>query len=204
MGEYRDYLAGLGADEYRAESRKRELEYFHETHRYCGKCGAPMRPGLLSACDSEEVEGAALSMVCPACGAEVFPRLNPAIVVLVTRGEQNEEALLVHSASFRGDMHALVAGFVEAGENIEQCVAREIREETDLEVSDIRYIGSQSWPFPSQLMIGFTARYRSGTLRFADGELTSGGWFRRDGLPLLPTPPSLSRAIIDKWIRGEI
>ena len=140
-------------------------------------------------------------MICPGCGREFFPQLNPAIVVLVTKGE---EALLVHAADFRRPFYALVAGFVETGETLEECVAREIREETTLEVEDIRYFGSQSWPFPHQLMLGFTARWKSGEIRFADGELTSGGFFRRENPPLLPTPPSLSRAIIDAWINREI
>ena len=122
------------------------------------------------------------------------------MVVLVIRGR---EALLVHAASFRRPFYALVAGFVETGETLEQCVAREVREETTLEIDDIRYRGSQSWPFPSQLMLGFTARYRSGDLAFADGELTAGAFFSRDSLPMLPTPPSLSRALIDAWTRGD-
>ena len=122
-------------------------------------------------------------------------------MVLVTKGE---EALLVHAANFKRPFHALVAGFVEAGETLEECVAREVREETTLEIEDIRYFGSQSWPFPHQLMLGFTARWREGEVRFADGELTSGGFFRRDALPDLPTPPSLSRAIIDAWIEGKL
>ena len=141
--------------------------------------------------------------VCARAGSfrEYFPQLSPAVVVLVTKGE---EALLVHAANFKRPFHALVAGFVETGETLEECVAREVREETTLEIEDIRYFGSQSWPFPHQLMLGFTARWREGEVRFADGELTSGGFFRRDALPELPTPPSLSRAIIDAWIEGKL
>ena len=110
----------------------------------------------------------------------------------------------MHADNFKRPFHALVAGFVETGETLEECVAREVREETTLEIEDIRYFGSQSWPFPHQLMLGFTARWREGEVRFADGELTSGGFFRRDALPELPTPPSLSRAIIDAWIEGKL
>lgn len=185
----REELAGMDAEGYRQRARSEELRYFGATHRYCGKCGA-------------ETEGDPMTgmLTCPQCGTEIFPRLNPAIVVLVLRGDK---ALLVHARNFREGMHALVAGFVEAGETPEQCVAREIREETTLTVRDIRYVGSQSWPFPSQLMMAFTARYESGELNFADGELTQGGWFDRDALPPLPTPPSLSRAVIDRWIAGE-
>ena len=139
--------------------------------------------------------------MCPSCGREYFPQLSPAVVVLVTKGE---EALLVHAANFKRPFHALVAGFVETGETLEECVAREVREETTLEIEDIRYFGSQSWPFPHQLMLGFTARWREGEVRFADGELTSGGFFRRDALPELPPPASLGGAIIDAWIEGKL
>lgn len=145
-----------------------------------------------------------ISLKCRDCRHEIWPQLSPAIVVLVTRDE-GREALLVHAANFRRkEMYALVAGFVETGETLEECVAREIMEETTLEVADIRYAGSQSWPFPGQLMIGFTAKYAKGELCAADGELTSLGWFTRHNLPELPTPPSLSRRIIDRWIAGDL
>lgn len=157
--------------------------------RYCAKCGSALH------------RHSAISFICSDCGKEYFPVLSPAVVVLVTRGE---EALLVHAANFSRPFHALVAGFVETGESAEQCVAREVREETTLEIEDIRYFGSQSWPFPHQLMLGFTAKWKSGELKFADGELTSGGFFTRDNVPELPTPPSLSRAIIDAWLEKKI
>lgn len=164
-----------------------ELAHFMHTNRFCGSCGAAL------------VRASDISRRCPDCGREFFPALSPAVIVLVTRGE---EALLVHAKSFRRPFYALVAGFVETGETIEECVAREIYEETSLQVTDIRYFGSQSWPFPSQLMLGFTARYASGTLRWADGELSDGGFFTRDSHPLLPSLPSISRRLIDAWLTG--
>ena len=176
-------------EEWKQEARKAELDYFFSTHRFCGTCGAAMQPST------------DISLKCPACGREDFPSLSPAILVLVKRGE---EALLVHARSFTRPVYALVAGFVETGENLEDCVRREIREETSLEVSNIRYFGSQSWPFPSQLMIAFTADYAGGELRFADGELSAGGWFSRRNPPALPTLPSLSRQLIDAWISGKL
>lgn len=179
----------LPAEDYTAASKGMELLNWNAAERFCAACGAP-----LNRVDE-------ICKRCPDCGREYFPRLNPAIVVLVTRGE---EALLVHSRSLRGDVHALVAGFVETGETLEECVAREIREETSLEVSDIRYVGSQAWPYPYQLMMGFTARYESGEVVFADGELTSGGFFSRENVPEIPAPPSLSRKIIDCWLKGEM
>ena len=178
----------LGDEKWLRAAKQQELQNFTNTNHYCSVCGAEMK------------ESSDISRKCTGCGREIWPALSPAIVVLVTRNG-GEEALLVHAANFKNkEMYALVAGFVETGESLEQCVAREIREETTLEVSDIRYAGSQSWPFPSQLMIGFRAKYERGELCAADGELTSMGWFRRDSLPSLPTLPSLSRRIIDDWI----
>ena len=179
----------LSEEEYAAVVKGAELLHWSESERFCGRDGSRLeRAGVIS-------------KRCPECGSEYFPRLNPAIVVLVKRGD---EALLVHARNFRGDMMALVAGFVETGETLEECVVREIKEETTLDVRNVRYIGSQSWPFPHQLMIGFTADYAGGEIDFADGELYDGRFFSRDRVPELPTMPSLSRRIIDLWIEGKI
>ena len=181
----REAYGMLPEKEYAAAVKGAELVNWSEGERFCGKCGTSLR------------RASEISKRCPQCGREYFPRLNPAIVVLVTKGE---EALLVHAKNFRRPgMMALVAGFVETGESLEECVAREIKEETDLDVTDIHYVGSQSWPFPHQLMLGFTAKYAGGTLKYADGELSAGGFFSRENVPELPTPPSLSRRIIDAW-----
>lgn len=185
----REEVGKYSPDEWREASGEQEREYFLQRNRYCGFCGAP----------TERFQR--IGVRCKGCGKEIFPGLSPAIVVLVTRGSgSDEEALLVHAANFKRPMYALVAGFVEPGETLEQCVEREVKEETTLEIRDVRYIGSQSWPFPSQLMTGFRARYAGGEISFADGELTSGGWYRRDSLPELPMSGSLSRAIIDAWV----
>lgn len=182
----------LGDRKWQLAVREQELQNFRKSHRYCGHCGGAME------------ESSEISLKCRECGREIWPGLSPAIVVLVTRDE-GREALLVHAKDFiRPDMYALVAGFVETGETLEECVAREVREETSLEITDIRYAGSQSWPFPGQMMIGFTARYKSGDMRLADGELSAGGWFSRTNLPPLPTPPSLSHEIIYRWIKKEL
>lgn len=174
-------------EEFRAVTKGVELLNWNRKIRFCPECGTPL------------ARATTISKKCT-CGAEYFPTLSPAVAVLVTKGD---EALLVHAANFRRPFFALVAGFVETGESLEECVAREVMEETGLEIDNIRYFGSQSWPFPHQLMLGFTAEWKSGEVRFADGELTAGGFFSKDSCPELPTPPSLSRAIIDAWRNGD-
>lgn len=182
----------LGDEKWQQAVRAQELKNFHKAHKYCGYCGGIMKPA------------SDISVKCTLCEREIWPQLSPAMVVLVTRND-GEEALLVHAANFKhADVHALVAGFVETGESLEQCVAREIKEETSIEVSDIKYIGSQSWPFPGQMMVGFSAEYKNGEIRLTDGELTSAGWFTRDNHPPLPSPPSLSRHIIDLWLQKKL
>lgn len=131
----------------------------------------------------------------------VFPQTKPCHS---SACEEGDDALLVHARSLIRPVMALVAGFVETGESLEECVAREVMEETSLEIGNIRYYGSQALPYPYQLMIGFTAEYKSGELSFADGELTEGGFFSRENPPSIPTMPSLSRKIIDAWLNGEI
>ena len=190
--ELRESWLRLGDEKWQQAVRAQELKNFHRAHKFCGYCGGHMSP-------STEI-----SVKCDTCGREIWPQLSPAMVVLVTR-KDGEEALLVHAANFKhADVHALVAGFVETGESLEQCVAREVKEETTLEVDKIKYIGSQSWPFPGQMMVGFSAEYKSGEVRLADGELTSAGWFTRSNHPPLPSPPSLSRHIIDLWIERRL
>lgn len=179
----------LSEPEYIAAAKGAELLNWNKTCRYCSV-------------DGHKLERATdISKSCPVCGKEYFPSLYPAIVVLVLKGD---EALLVHARTLKRPVLTLVAGYVETGESLEECVMREVKEETSLEVDDICYYGSQSWPFPHQLMIGFTARYKGGEIRFADGEITEGKFFNRRNPPLLPTLPSLSRKIIDDWLAGRI
>jgi NAD+ diphosphatase len=139
-------------------------------HAFCGRCGG-----------ATEAHPTEMARSCPACGAMHFPRISPAVITLVHRGMA--EVLLAHDRRFRPGFFALLAGFVEPGETLEQAVAREVREEVGLEVEDIRYFGSQSWPFPSQLMVGFYARYRSGEIRVQEEELTEARWFPVSALP---------------------
>lgn len=183
----------LGETGWEGVSRIAELLTWDCETRFCGRCGKPME---------RQTE---ISKRCPDCGVERFPKLSPAVLVLVTRGE---EALLVHGAGMRPKMHALVAGFVETGETLEECCHREVAEETGMEIEGLEYFGSQPWPFPGQLMVGFRCRWKSGQPRWADGELTSGGFMtrqevrsrERSGEIALPSQPSLSRRLIDAWL----
>ena len=164
-----------------------ELLYFDRQHRYCGICGAPME------------WASAISKRCTRCGEELWPKLSTAIIVLVRRGE---EALLVKAKNFRRDYYGLVAGFVETGETLEECVAREVMEETGLRVTNIRYFASQPWPYPMGLMIGFQADYVEGDIALRDGELRDAAFFTRDTIPAIPGKMSMARMLIDDWL-GE-
>ena len=139
----------------------------------------------------------AISKRCTRCGEELWPKLSTAIIVLVRRGE---EALLVKAKNFRRDYYGLVAGFVETGETLEECVAREVMEETGLRVANIRYFASQPWPYPMGLMIGFQADYVEGDIALRDGELRDAAFFTRDTIPAIPGKMSMARMLIDNWL----
>jgi NAD+ diphosphatase len=159
---------------------------WHRNHRYCGRCATPTRDR-----DDER------SKQCPACGLIVYPRISPAMMVLVTRGR---DILLARANRFPNAMYSALAGFVEAGESIEDCIHREVLEEVGVRVDNLRYFASQSWPFPNSLMIAFTAEYVSGEARPCDAEIADVKWFTLDALPQLPGPVSISRQLINATI----
>jgi NAD+ diphosphatase len=156
------------------------------THRYCGRCATP----------TERVPGERC-MRCPACGLLSYPVIAPAVIVLVRRGA---DGLLARGARFPLPFFSTLAGFVEIGETLEATVAREIREEVGIEVKDVRYFGSQPWPFPHSLMVGFTARWASGEVRPDEKEILEARWFRADALPTVPPRLSIARRLIDAWV----
>lgn len=180
----REGYSRMDAVDYKAAGKGFELLHWDAHTRYCGVCG------------NELNRSTEISKKCPKCNYEVFAQVSPAIIVLIRKGEK---ALLVHARNFSRPFFGLVAGFVETGETLEECVCREVLEETSLRIKNIRYVASQAWPFPNSLMLGFTADYESGELKFADGELTEGGFFSADELPLLPMAPSIARALIESW-----
>lgn len=152
-------------------------------HRFCGRCGTPLQRHALDQ-----------AMQCPACALLQYPRLSPCMIVLVRRGEQ---VLLAHSPRHPPGMYSTLAGFVEPGETVEACVMREVFEEVALQVTNIRYIASQSWPFPHALMLGFHADYAGGEIRPQPGEIEDARWFDLDALPALPGRHSIARYLIE-------
>lgn len=157
------------------------------THGFCSRCG--------HATERHPVHQA---MVCPSCGHLHFPRLAPAVIVLVERGR---EMLLARSPGFPEGVYSTVAGFVEPGESLEEAVHREIREEVGVEVADLRYFGSQPWPFPHSLMIGFVARWAGGEIRVDGDEIEDARWFTPEDLPpRLPTQVSIARRLVDDFL----
>jgi len=186
--DLRESFHVLPEAEYRMAGKASELLYFDRLHRYCGLCGAPME------------WSSAISKRCTQCGDEIWPKLNTAIIVLIHRGE---EALLVKAKNFRRDYYGLVAGFVETGESLEECVVREVMEETGLCINNIRYFGSQPWPYPMGLMIGFHADYAGGELELRDGELRTAEFFTRDNIPAIPGKMSMARMLIDDWLQSR-
>jgi len=174
--------------EWSIAGRAVQLVEWARTHRFCGRCGTPTVPA-----DGER------AMRCPACGLPSYPRLAPAIITLVTRGD---EVLLGRGVQFPVPMYSCLAGFVEPGETLEQAVAREVYEEVGVRVHRIRYWGSQPWPFPHSLMLGFRAEWESGDIVIDPTEIVDANWYRRDDLPMIPPGISIARRLIDDWLAG--
>ena len=170
----REILLNTQEGEFRLPGLGNQLVNWYLSHRYCGSCGNLTEP--------HPVERA---LVCPSCEQSWYPRINPCVIVLVTDGER---LLLARHVRYRHKMYSCLAGFVEAGETPEETVAREVREEAGIEIANIRYIKSQSWPFPSQLMLGFFADYKSGELQPEPGEIDELRWFTPEQLPNIPSP----------------
>lgn len=173
-------------DVFAIAGRAIQIVEWERSHQFCGRCGTPTDPA-----PGERARR------CPACGLLSFPRLSPAVICVV---ERDGKALLARGVNFTGGIYSCLAGFVEPGESLEEAVAREIYEEVGIEVSDITYFGSQPWPFPHSLMIGFTARYAGGEIAIDPREIADAGWFSPDDLPPLPSPISIARQLVNDFI----
>jgi len=159
------------------------IHHWELNSRYCGDCGTPMTR-IAHEWGKE----------CPGCCNHHFPRIHPCVIGLIIK---NDEILLAHKAEWADGRYSLVAGFVEFGESLEEAMVRETLEETGIEIKNVRYLGSQSWPFPSQLMCGFIADYAAGEIELRDRELADAQWFNLDQLPTLPPKRSIARYLID-------
>lgn len=181
----RAVIHGLDDETTCAICRAKKLIFWRNLRRFCGSCGTRLQ-------DSSRD----IARICPDCGERFYPQLAPAVITAVLR---RDEILLAHNRNFTPGIFSLIAGFVEAGETLEQAVAREIMEETSLKVKNIRYYSSQPWPFPNSLMLGFIAEYDSGEIQTDGEELEAAGWFNTENLPLLPDHGSIARRIIEDF-----
>jgi NAD+ diphosphatase len=186
VGRLRELYPVLGDARFLMAGRATQIVEWSTTHKFCGRCASPTERVATERC-----------MRCPRCGLLGYPRIAPAVIVLVRRGE---EALLARGARFPGAFYSTLAGFVEVGESLEETIAREVREEVGIEVKAPRYFGSQPWPFPHSLMVGFFAEWAGGEVRADGSEILDARWYRRDELPMIPPRLSIARRLIDVWL----
>jgi len=171
-----------------AAARALEISEWDRTHRFCGSCGGPtaLKPGERA-------------LQCTACGHLSYPRISPAVIVAIVRGKS---ILLARARRFPPGMYSVLAGFVEPGETLEECVVREVREEAGVEVKNLRYFASQPWPFPHSLMVAFTAEHASGEIHVDPEEIVDAGWYTVETFPRLPDPITVARRLIDWFAAG--
>jgi len=182
----RDLYGSLADDLFALGGRAFQIMDWDRTHQYCGHCATPT-----TQLESQRAKR------CLHCGLVNYPRLCPSMIVLISRGE---EVLLARAPRFPLGMFSVLAGFVEPGESLEETVIREVREEVGIEIKDIRYFGSQPWPFPNSLMIGFTALYASGDITIDHEEIAEAAWFNKHNLPNIPSKLSIARKLIDWFV----
>jgi NAD+ diphosphatase len=184
----RQLFGQVSQEEFGVAGYASQLLYWQRGGRFCAFCGSPTEP-------VEREWGRR----CTSCAHVSYPHVSPCVIVLIHRGD---EVLLSHKP-FWGPMRSIIAGFVEPGESLEECLIRETREEVGVEVDEIRYFGSQPWPFPHQLMVGFFARYAGGEVRPDPDELDEAAFYHVDNLPVLPMPLSIARQMLDAWIASR-
>ena len=157
---------------------------------YCGRCGS-----------KTYFKNDERAKICPECNLIDYPRISPAIIVAVIK---NDKLLLAHNSKFNNNRYSLIAGFVDSNETLEDCVRREVFEEIGIKIKNIKYLNSQTWPFPNSLMVGFLAEYASGEINVDGIEISHAAWFDKNNLPVLPPKFTIARKIIDKYIEGKL
>ena len=173
---------------YKVTVRAVQIVDWNRTHQFCGKCGE-------HTVSKKEMR----AKECPKCGLMMYPRISPAVIVLVVR---EDRMLLARAKRFESNLYSVLAGFVEPGETLEETVQREIKEEVGIDVKDINYFGSQPWPFPDSLMIAFTANYAGGEIKVDGEEIVDAGWFKVGSLPEIPGDISIARRLIDRFTKN--
>lgn len=189
MKDLRASFDVLPLEEYKRGGKASQILNWDKNSRYCPMCGVPT------------VQVSPIAKRCPECRQEFYPRISPAVIVLI---KKEDSILLVHARNFRGTFKGLVAGFLEPGETLEECVHREVMEETGLTIKNLKYFGSQPWPYPSGIMVGYYAEYESGTIKLQDEELSTGAFYNRNNLPEIPKKLSIARQLIDAWLDNKI
>jgi NAD+ diphosphatase len=189
----RSFFGVLDDERLMLAGRAVQIVDWDRNHQFCGRCATPTEPSV-----TERVR------TCPSCGLTSYPRLSPAIIIAVTRViDGRPHILLARNHRFPTGRYSVIAGFVEPGESLEECCRREVGEEVGIEIRDIRYFGSQPWPFPNSLMLGFTAEYAAGDLVLEAAEIADAQWFAYDALPQLPPKISIARQLIDAFVSEQ-
>jgi len=189
--ELRALFGGIPDEQWAMAGRAAQVLLWERDHRFCGRCG------LETTTHANE-----RAKTCTSCGSMAFPRLSPAVIMLIERSEPNgPEVLLAWGRQFPGRFFSALAGFVEPGENLEECVAREVMEEVGVEVTNINYFGSQPWPFPQSLMLGFNATWVSGDIVIQPEEIVEANWYGPNDLPPVPRGGmSIAGWLMDDWL----
>jgi len=186
----RKALELLGDKWYNIAAKSFAIINWDKNHHYCGRCGTETKQ------DSDMFE-----RVCPSCALEFYPRISPSIIVRI---QKEDHILMARSHHFIPGAYGLIAGFIEAGESVEDAIHREVHEEVGITIKNLRYFGSQAWPFPDSLMIAFTAEYQSGELQINPKEIEDAGWYRFDNLPGRPSSSiSIAKKLVDQFITEQ-
>lgn len=181
-GNLKQLYEALGEPLFDIASRALQVLNWDRNHQFCGRCAAPLQMKL----DERAKQ-------CSQCNLLVYPRISPCVIVLI---HHEDQLLLARSPHFRPGIYSTLAGFIEPGESAEEAVHREVKEEVGIEIKNLRYVGSQSWPFPDSFMLGFIAEYASGELKIDPKEIEDAKWFKRDDLPPLPLSISIAHKLI--------